>query len=269
MKPTCPCIRDLRNNHIMVSVARGHLKCVKYLRSLGCNWNYKSILRAGLRRQFKCVEYLLDNGCDIEDKGIFIACQVGEYDFFVYIVQKLKELHKLLVWPSESLLQLMITNDHKTIQYALDNGCPFDEMVICQSLGQTKISNLKVLLDHPKAVIQPEKRSYIENEALRISTHYNLEYFKYLINRGFRSYDDSIFKTLERRINHKDLDDTFWRTFLFKAHDKNRLYISPSLHSMIDMKKKDLEELKKNTLILYESGKLPKDVVIHTIQRYF
>ena len=251
------------------AAGEGSIPMIEYLRSLGCDWNHKAILSAGLRKQFKCVEYLIDNGCDLIDEGINIACQVGKYDFFMYIVQKIKELHKPFAWTTESLSQLMFKNDLKAIQYALDKGCPFDERVISQCLHHSTLDSVKLLLEHPRAVIRPEKRSYIENEALRIATHYNLECFKYLINRGFGSYDDSMFKTLQTRIIHKDLDDPFWRSFLFEAHAKKRLYISPPLQEMVNMKKKELEELKKNSSVLYESNKLPKDVVVHTIQRYF
>ena len=258
---------DYDSDTIASAAFGGYIPIIKYLRSLGCDWNYEAILRAGRGGTLKCAKWLIKNGCDIEDKGIFIACAVGGYEFFMYMIQTVKELHKPFVWPSEGLFHLMFRNDPRSIQYALDNGCPFDMKLIYQCLGQIKLSNLKLLLDHPRAIIRPEMRSYIETETLRIAAHYNLEHFKYLINRGFHSYDDRMFKTLETRIIQKDLDDLFWRSFLFEAHSKNRLYISMPLHSMVEMKKRELEEIKKHTSILY--NRLPKDVVVYTIQPYF
>jgi hypothetical protein len=121
------------------------------------------------------------------------------------------------------------------------------------------LSSWKILIDQiPKYMLV--------NEHVIFETSIKFRQFdccKYLVQQGYTPIPTTISKLI-----HINIDDPFWRSYLFQLVDTLDLTKNKDVSQWILAKQQEIQKAKDTLLQLYLENKLSKDVMIYMIYPY-
>lgn len=229
----------------------GHLDCLKIsYQTHGEFERYTATAAAGYG-SLECLQFCYENGCRWDIDTMAFAGRSGKVDCIQYLVEK------GCPWHSD-VLHTTVENGHvECVRFLLDKGCPSGSGVIVTEKASSygHLDCLELLVERgfeitPYHIVSAGKNGH-------------LDCVRYILEKGFNH--PQLFEYLNVYAHKIDLDDPFWRDLLFK--DDLRGY--PKLRDYVYKKKLEVIELEEGSCFLYESNRIPKDVVQYVLCKYF
>ncbi len=263
----------------------GHLDCLHYLHTQGCDWDTATTEYAAKNGHIDCLQYAYENGCPWDSNTTKAAAANGHLDCLRYAHENECEWN---TWTTSNAA----TNGHlDCLQYAFENGCPWNAYTpewaaenghlecLRYAIENECPWNIQTLLvaaeygqlDCLQYAFEKTGGDYDERIPSIAARNGQIDCFKYCFDVW---YDPQVFwnehyQYILNIINEIDLDDPFWRR-LFPLDLSNQ----PELQTRVEAKKeeiKNLQKLLREELVINVIGPvglLPLDVITGCVFPY-
>ncbi len=256
----------------------GHLDCLKYAHENGCFWDIKTTLYAVVYGgRLDCLKYAHENGCPWHPYATAAAAE-GYLDCLKYAHENGCPWHI-----KTTLYAVMYRGGLDCLKYAHENGCEFHPYTIAEAakghLDCLKYAHengypwninttLEAALGHLDCLKYAHENGCPWHKLTSSYATKHIDCFKYAIDNGCAlrldhdEYDDT-FLRLERSDLVIDLDDKWWRHFLF---NKDVSFYS-RLSTLVNEKKQEIKECQEGSGLLNKY--MAKDVIQYILWSYF
>ena len=170
--------------------------------------------------------------------------------------QYIEEFKETGNW-NEDMILFAAHNGHlECLKYAHEHRCPWDIYTTSIAASNGHLDCLQYAHEHGCP--------WDNITALNANCYGYFDCFKYSIENGCPWNEQKLLSKLNKYLHIKiDLDDNWWRTFLF---DKD-LTSNTSLQTLVNSKKEEIKQLQLSSEILFSYT--PKDVVKYVLWDYF
>ena len=115
-----------------LATKNGHLECLKYAHENGCSWDEKTPAYATSYGQINCLKYAHENGCPWDEETTNYAASNGHLDCLMYAHENGCPWDYTLIKSAKYRQDIttdldLIDQYQQIINYALQNGCPFEQ----------------------------------------------------------------------------------------------------------------------------------------------
>ncbi len=199
--------------------------CCRYVKEFKVSGilNIKTTLYAAENGHLDCLKYAHDNGCP---------------------------------WNIHTTLFAAKNNHLDCLKYAHENGCPW-------YIGSTSVSAENGHLDCLK-YSHENGCPWNQRATLNAAKNGYLECLKYAFENGCSLNEElGTLSELQKHVSKIDLDDKWWRSFLFDRDLTTYLV----LKNVVDTKKEEIKSLQEETTLLF--GYISKDITQYVLWTYF
>ena len=158
-------------------------------------------------------------------------------------------------WGEMTTLNTALTGHLDCMKYAHENGCPWNE----------RTTSRAALTGHLECLIYAHENGcpwcpYTTSNAAKNG---HLDCLKYAHENGCPCDEQATLSHLEKHVSKIDLDDKWWRSFLFEQDLTTHL----NLKNVVDAKKEEIRNLQKETTLLFSY--ISKDITQYIVWTYF
>ena len=113
----------VKSQHLLCSSAAkyGNLPALQYLRSVGCEWNWRTCINAALYGHFDILKWARENGCKWDEDTCAYAAENGHLHILQYVRKN------RCPWDENTCSQAAKNGHLRVLQWAEANGCPWDK----------------------------------------------------------------------------------------------------------------------------------------------
>jgi hypothetical protein len=199
--------------------------CCRYVEEFKVSgiWNLHTTMYAASNGHLDCLTYARKNGCPWHIHATLYASKNGHFDCLKYAHEN------GCPWYIGSTSAAAENGHLDCLKYAHEHGCPWNQ----------------------RATLYASKNGY-------------LDCLKYAWENGCSLNEElGTLSELEKHVSKIDLDDIWWRSFLFERDLTTYL----NLKNVVDTKKEEIKQLQLNSEILFSYT--PKDVIKYVLWTYF
>jgi hypothetical protein len=202
--------------------------CCKYIQEFKVSgiWNINTTLFASMNGHLDCIKYARKNGCPWSSYTTANAACHGHLDCLKYAHEN------GCSWNIGTTSKASYYGQLDCLKYAHENGCPWHEQT-----------------------------------TLYAASHGHLDCIKYALENGCPLNKQTTLSTLahlEKHVSKIDLDDKWWRSFLFEQHLTTTLNLN--LKNIVDTKKEEIRSLQEETTLLFFC--MSKDITQYVVWSY-
>ena len=211
-------------------------------------WN-NTTLFAARNGHLDCLKYAHENECPWDPKTTLRASMYGHLDCLKYAHEN------GCPWNEETTSHASISGQLDCLKYAHKNGCLWDKYT-------TKYAALYGYLDCLKYAHE-NGCPWDEDTTLNASRNGHLDCLIYSHDNGCPFNEQLTLSNLEKHTSKIDLDDKWWRSFLFNK-DLTSLF---DLKNVVDIKKEEINNLQEKSTLLFSY--ISKDLTKYVLWTYF
>jgi hypothetical protein len=143
------------------------------------------------------------------------------------------------------------------LQYAHENGCPWDKQTTSNAAENGHLECIKYAHENgcPWDI----------NTTLQASMNGHFDCLRYALENGCPFNEEQTLYNLQKHADKIDLDDKWWRSFLFERDLTTTLNLK--LKNVVDTKKEEIRNLQEETTLLFSY--ISKDITQYVLWTYF
>ena len=225
-------------NTCMYAAMNGHLECLRFLHTQGCEWDVSTCYSAANSGYLECLKYARQHGCPFNDTVHQSAVIRGKIECLKYAYEQLFGEH---VNGYAVCVMAINNNQLECLKYAISKTRKADRMwfsllnVAVEYLHLDCFRYLYEIYVHPKCNAEDPE-----------------EFWDCFQKHHFEDKSKN-----EKLYDLIDLNDEWWRKHLFHL----QLHEAPTLRQRIDDKKKEIIRETQEECLAALSNILPLDVI--------
>ena len=295
---------ELTDDYLHLACLNADIECIKYIyqNKQNCRFRNNSLeffISNNINNDnlLNLVQYMIEIGAPVSQYALFNCMKDKTLETFKYLYNLYPEyrescFNKLIQYGGRS------KNNPLILDFLIEKECSFSQQVlhhldITYSISMKLINYILNYLEKHNPEWLKQMKTYIYLMFLAAKTgnlellkllhklnfeycpsilniaakHYHFDCVKYMLINDFKYEKRILLKKLNYAYDRIDIDDIEWRKILFSLEEKCGRF--PNLCSMIQKKKKELEEIKKMfDEILVNNNLICEDVVNYCIKKY-
>ena len=159
------------------------------------------------------------------------------------------------IWKENTTLSAARYGHLDCLKYVHENGCPWDMYTISQASCYGHLDCLKYCHENGCPW-----NLYTTSLA---AGNGHLDCLKYALENGCPWNEQTTLSNLEKHVSKIDLDDKWWRSFLFEKDLTTHL----KLKNVVSTKKEEIKQKQEETSLLF--SRISKDITQYVLWTYF
>jgi hypothetical protein len=224
-------------------------KYIEYFKVSGL-WNQRLTSNAAEKGHLYCLKYAHENGCSWHQYTTLVAAQNGHLDCLKYAHENKCPWHQY----TTSHAHAAQNGQLDSIKYAHENECPWSQGTTLNAAENGHLDCLKYAHEH----------GCPWNEDTTSYAAYNghLDCLKFSHENGCPLNEQLTLSNLQTHSSKIDLDDKWWRSFLFEKDLTTHLILKKLVHT----KKEEIKNLQEKSTLLFSY--ISKDLTKYVLWTY-